>query len=421
MKKSHAAGCWAGIVVAAALVAGCSSSGQAVSDKSAGSSAAPSIDIASLDVGKYPTSPRPKFGQVTDPQQILDIDGKRLAEYTVVPFEIDRDLTAVKQPTMELSSHPESVIMSDPPDIPANKWVAYGFIATASTSQGSLRSGSPRSLNNMVVRYGNADWAAQGSQQMADADAASVKSTVTSLDGLPDTKIIKSNQNGNVQISSFTSHRDYVLYTWYETTPAQQDLLEPTIRKAVALQTKLIDQYPARPFKAERLARHLPLVYPTMDENNILIYALPYSDQEMSGKGASVLRGSNRAVYGPRGMSLNSTNPPETFDLLSRVGSTANAVERSTVYRAKESSGATSIIDTFVADNRTAGYVNSASPKGLPIAKCQSKSGDLGSDVACFVQVGRYVGEVHSNTQADAQQQISAQYVILTKADQNAN
>lgn len=62
------------------------------------------------------------------------------------------------------------------------------------------------------------------------------------------------------------------------------------------------------------------------------------------------------------------------------------------------------------------------SPKGLPGASC-TKGTTPAADTTyyrCYVQYGRYVGEVSSDSLTDVHQQASAQYVLLTKADPNA-
>ena len=408
--------------LAAALiaVAGCTTDGTPRSTQAAAvsSAAEPSVDLAALDTGAYPTAPRPEFGKATT-DNILQVEGQRMAQFIVVPFEIDADLTKSGLPTMVITGKSNLPLVFSPEvaNVPANEKMLGGYVSTAATPDESLRAGQRRSLNNLVVRYLTAADATAAAQQMADAAAKSAGTRPSTLPGLPDTMVVRGTSGGNRQIMAFTPHQTYVLYQWYETTPAQQDRLEPTIGKALELQTPLIDQFPATPTKAEAAARGVSdSSAPQIDQDHVLIYALPYSDEELKDAKANVPGGSVRAVYGPRGMAHTSTDPVTDYNVLTETGSTANAVERSTVYRAETAEGGQKIVDAFLASNRNQGWSDIDSPAGLPVANCQSKT----QFFWCIVRDGRYVASVSSSSERDVHQQISAQYVILTKADQQA-
>ncbi|MYR08269.1 hypothetical protein GTV32_19070 [Gordonia sp. SID5947] len=413
-----------GVVAAITAIAGCTTQGQATSESAAsGQTSEPSVDVAALDTGNYPTDPRPAFGKATQ-DNILQVEGQRMAQFVVVPFEIDEDLTNANLPTMVITGQNSlgPVFPADIAKVPANKNMLMGFVGTAATPDEKLRTGA-KSVSNMVLRYATAGDAAAAARQMADATAASDKVRTTTLPGLPDTHVVRTNSGGNSQMMAFTAHNTYVLYQWYETPPTQQVLQEPTIRKAIALQTALIDKFPATPTKNEAKARGITgSSAPVIDQNHVLIYALPYSDEDLKkGQNLALPGASIRAVYGPRGMAQMSGDPKTDFTLLTDVGSTANAVEKSTVYRATAADGAKKIVDTSLASNRSQGWADAPSPAGLPIAKCQSKTLESGTWYLCYVQKGRYVGTYSAPNPKDVQQAISAQYVILTKADQNAN
>ncbi len=411
------------VVCTAGAVTGCATDGQAVSITGASSSATtPSIDVAALDTGGYPTSPRPPFGESTQ-ENIQAIEGQRMAQYVLVPFEVDADLTRSTMPTYVITGARSllPVMATDVADVPANSYLVGGFVSTAGNSTANLRSGTARALNNVVLRYLTPADALAAARQMAEKTAAFTKTEVTTLPGLPNTLVIRGSSGDNRQIMAFTPHRSYLLYQWYQTTTAQQDRLEPTIRKAVELQTPMIDRFPATPTKAESAAGNTNPRKVMIDQNHILIYALPYTDDEMTANTGVMAPGATRrAVYGPRGMAHTSNDPVTDFRLLTDVGSTANASEKSVVYRATTDAGATTILDTFVASSHNRGWTDISGPPGLPIARCQVDPTGA-SFYHCLVQVGRYVGEVSLDDKQDTYRQISAQYVILTKADQNAN
>ena len=127
----------AAVLATAVLLAGCSNADTTAepTGKSGGDqTATASVDPAALDTGSYPTSPAPEFGRATQ-ETILDVDGQRLAEFTVVPFEIDPELTSVKMPTMVMRSGKNlGVVLSDAAgDIAHNHQMLYGYVSTAAT------------------------------------------------------------------------------------------------------------------------------------------------------------------------------------------------------------------------------------------------------------------------------------------------
>ncbi|MGC4963431.1 DUF7373 family lipoprotein [Gordonia sp. DT101] len=419
---------WIWVAVAVAVLAACSTDTDSGGDQSAAASSQasdPSIDVSALNTGKYPTEPRAAFGKTTD-DNIIQWEGQRMTQFMVVPFEVDPDMTVSQMP-VEVVGGPNNmsaVLNEKAAHVPGNDAIISGFVTSATTSE-NKRNGNPRSLQNMVVRYLTRADATTAAQQMAQATAANNESSTTNAPGLDGTKVVKTDANGNKQIAAFTPHGVYVLYQWYEVTPAQENLLDPTINKAVKLQAKLIDQFPRLLTTDEAKEKGITREPSITDQNHVLIYALPYSDDEMKNGTTSLPSGLVHAVYGPRGLAQFWPNPESTFKVLSEVGSTANAVERSNVYRADDSAGAKRIVDTFTADNKSTGWADVPAPQALPIAKCQTMSqgieGINDTNYNCFVQKGRYVGEVSAKQKEDAYQQISAQYVILTKADQDAH
>ncbi|MEE4025299.1 hypothetical protein V1Y59_19600 [Gordonia sp. PKS22-38] len=409
-----------GVVVAATAVAtGCTTNGSPQPSPSAAGEAQAAVDLAALDTGSYPTEPREPFGRATD-AEIVQVEAQRMAQFIVVPFEVDGDLTNQKMPTQTIASRKNLTMILGPEavDVPANEFLLGGYTTTASTPDSHLRAGTARSLNNMVVRYADANHARAAARQMADALATRDKTELTGLPGEPTAIVKRSSIGGNEQMLAFTPHNSYVLYQWVETTPEQQDLLDPTLRTALGLQRALIDQFPATPTKAEAAERGITdSVRPYVDQDRVLIYALPMTDEELETGGTFGPGHQLRAVYGPRGRAHTSTDPKTTFTVLTETGSTANAVERSIVYRAATPDGATAIMEADGGAGDASTPIDP--PPGLPAAAC-TKSIGQGTLYSCHVQEGRYVGYVRSDDVTDAYQQISAQYVILTKADQNA-
>lgn len=155
-----------------------------------------------------------------------------------------------------------------------------------------------------------------------------------------------------------------MLFDSYSTTPEHTDLAEPAIRRSLAQQTSLIDKFPATPTKDEAIAQGITgSSAPRIDANKVLVYALPLSDSELAADTGDVDGQRRRAVYGPRGLAVYgprglahfSTDPYGDYSVLTDAGAMANAVDRTTVYRAATPAGADTIVSAFTSANLRGG------------------------------------------------------------------
>ncbi|MFD1812517.1 DUF7373 family lipoprotein [Rhodococcus gannanensis] len=372
------------------------------------------VDVTQLDTGDYPTTPAAPFGEAA-PEDRAAVDAQRMAQFVVAPFEVDRELNDPTLPTMVLRGYQqlkgtfdESVV-----NVPANtsSWV-YGFVTSATVSAPVERGTTGRALTQLVMRYTDPTAAADAARQMGEASAALDGSTPAIVTAMPDSHAVRGTQpNGSLTMQAFTAHNDYVVYTWASAPVAEADRLEPTLVKALELQAPLIDQFPPTPTKSQAQGRHIPI---EVDQNDILIYAVPAGKNDPMG---DILSG----VYGPRGMS-HFYYPPETvYRALTEHGSVHNAINKTTVFRASTDQDARELLDTFTSSSLSGGWAEAATPPGLPSATCLSKASPSGEQYQCSVRVGRYIGDaVGLGDQTEVHQLISAQYLILTQADQNA-
>uniref|UniRef100_UPI0010F54A1D DUF7373 family lipoprotein n=1 Tax=Rhodococcus sp. Q TaxID=2502252 RepID=UPI0010F54A1D len=363
----------------------------------------------------------PEYPRAT-PENIVEVEGQRLAEFTVAPFEIDPVLVTGKMPTMVMRSGKNVgvVIGNGAGDIVYNNNMLYGYVTTAATNTPKATDPS-RSVVNAVMRFPNAELAAKAAReihtQITTVDDGAGLGNAETIDVLPNT-LVSTRENSfdagpEVSVNAFTPHGDYLLYTWAKAPAAQKDWTAQAIAKAVSLQSPLIDKFPAQPTKEQNGGTSAE--FPMIDQNKILIYAIPEADDQAK-------LGDDQAVYGPRGMSHRSTNPPVTQRVLTETGSEHNAVGKTIVYRATDEEGAQQIVEEFSNDLTSQGYTVAPTPPGLPTARCFTKDTIHGTADLCMVANGRYVGEASGlDNKTDVDQQISAQYLILTKADQNAD
>ncbi|GAA4479415.1 hypothetical protein GCM10023094_24500 [Rhodococcus olei] len=407
----------AAVLCAGVLLAGCGGTDEPKAGS--GGDSAPTVEAAALDTGSYPTSPAPEFGRATT-DNIIEVEGQRLAEFTVAPFEIDPELTSGKMPTMVMRSGKNLgvVIGNAAGDIAHKHSMLYGYVTTAATNTPNVTDPS-RSVVNAVLRFGNPEDAAATAReiqtQLTTVDDGAGIATAQTIDVLPNTLVTTretaSGAGPTVSVNALTPHGDYLLYTWAQAPTGQKDWTAKTIAKAVSLQSPLIDKFPAQPTKEQNGGTSAE--FPVVDQDKILIYAIPEQD-------AQAKLGDDMAAYGPRGMAHRSTNPPLTYRVLTETGSEHNAVAKTTVYRAQDDAGARTIADEFANDLAAQGFTAAPSPQGLPDATCVTKDTVRGTEIYCMVVNGRYVGEASGlDDKKDVDQQISAQYLILEQADQN--
>lgn len=425
----------AAVIVGTTLVSSCSTDGEPAQPAAGSSSSAqPTVDLAALDPGSYPTEPRPEFGVADDKDwnHFARVEGQRMAQFTVLPVEVDPGLVdSALTLTAPVPGPPslDGLLYDGASKIKANNELVAGFSTKAASDDDPK---NMRSLQIMVLRYFTPETAQAAAGQLTEgfADYARQKGAnpvVGTLSGVNGAQTVATSTGGSNFLHTFTPHGVYVIFTWATAPSAQQ--AEAMTRKAIPLQEKLIDQFPRTLTAKERRARGLDpqnLEFPVEDQNKVLIYALPHSDEDLnssdpSAGGKVFVNHALRAVYGPRGMAHFTTDSENTFTVLKNAGSTANAVERSFVYRAENEEKAKELADAYAKSEEDP--VAIAPPPGLTEeqAHCTSIPSASSTSYQCIVRVGRYVADVHSNNKGDVYQQASAQYLILTKADQNAN
>ncbi|MFD4293670.1 hypothetical protein ACFWPA_05710 [Rhodococcus sp. NPDC058505] len=410
------------LIVAAAVtvgaVAGCggteATDPQSEETTATAETATAEVDPAALDTGDYPTDPAPAFGNAT-PEEVAPVDGQRMAEFVVAPWEVDPEFNDPTLPTFVVRNYKmlKGTLDESVYEVPANASSAiYGFVTSARTSTAGDRAGTERALTNLVMRYIDPAAAAAAAGQMAEASAARPGSTAVDIPGLPDSHGISSTAvAGEVELAAFTPHGEYVLYSWASAPQDRADEVEATLARIVELQGPLIDRFPRTPTRSQNGGERPQL---EVDQNDILIYAIPAAADAPAGD-------ADRGVYGPRGMSHFYASPAEMYRTLSKHGSEHNAIYKTTVYRASTPDDAAAMLTEFDGLSRSNGWTTIPSPAGLPNASCLTKTTQSADQYSCSVQVGRYIGEASGlDDRTDVYRQISAQYLILTKADQDA-
>ena len=394
-----------GVLVASALVvAACGNNtgdaggADAAPSTTATTSAPPAVvDPKLLDVGNYPTAPFPPLGAAGTPEAGAAADAKQMANFVVGPWEIDEKLITpyldsfyvIDTATALLQLGPETVAAAA-----AKHGLVNGFASERQDTDKTV-------LVNAVLRFPDPAAAAAASTDMGDASAtfpiAGVTPTVVAIPGHPDAAASTypftphGSDKTRATIRSFTPHGPYVLMQFVQSVDGV-DAAAALAAKTVDAQGPSIDQFKAADPSA--------LAAVPLDPTGLLAKALPTT------KGATA----KNAVYDIRGAAHFQSDPIASTKLFKDNGVTEVVMAKTNVYQAKNTAGAVAITDAFGMEVTAEGTRAADPVPAIPHSHCMG----FPKGFYCVAPAGRYAIEARGEQLRDVQQQVSAQYVILT-------
>lgn len=392
-----------GVLVASALVVAACGNDTRSADP-APSTTAPTtspppavVDPKLLDVGTYPTVPYPPLGVAGSPEAGVIADAKQMANFVVGPWAIDERLIdpyldsfyLIDTATALMGLGPETVAVAA-----GKRGLINGF---ASERQETDKT----ALVNAVLRFSDPGAAAAAAADMGDASAkfaiAGSTPTVVAIPGHPDAVASTypftphGSDKTRATIRSFTPHGPYVLMQFVQAVDGV-DAAAALVAKAIDAQGPSIDQFKAA---APDALAAVPL-----DPTGLLAKTLPTT---------SAARAKN-AVYDIRGAAHFQTDPIASTKLFKENGVSEVAMAKTNVYQAKNAAGAIAITDSFGMEVTSEGTAAAAPIPQLPHSHCMG----FPKGFYCVAPAGEYAIEARGEQLLDVQQQISAQYVILT-------
>lgn len=394
------------VAVAVLLLAGCATvhSGTAIRDPRADPRA---VNTALLDPGTLPTTPRAALGTAGDRAAGALLEARRMAEFVVLPFEINPDLAGVPPSPNGPVVSPDALSMTFlnpaiPPAVRPHDLVT-GFQTSANTKPLSLTR-----ITNVVLRFAGPENAAAAARDMGEAtlrnpivvDPSPAKQwRAVPRDDRPDVLLYQSDSDGWTMVRAFAAHGPYVLAQLSQAKTAED---------AIALALDTVDkQRPA-------LDRFVPTA---VDQ----LAALPADPTGLIARspappdGVGAIRS---GVYGPHAALNFMHDPVRDQPLFAEVGLQWLLLSTANVYQTRDAAGAAQLADGFVAEASDRKFSRAETVPGMPAARCLTSPKDdptnLGGPIVyCVAPVEQYLIEVSAPAAVDAHQLVAAQYLML--------
>jgi hypothetical protein len=359
----------------------------------------PIVSPDALDVGSYPTTPRPALGVAGSAPAGIAAEAQQLADFVVGAWDVDPDMVSPYLSSTYLVTAPDALEQLGPATIAAaaaQHRMVNGFVSARQVPDRSV-------LVNGVLRFPDPAAATAAAAEMSQAGAQQViqgaTPTATTVPGHPDAvaSTYPFTPHGTdrawAAIRSFTPHGPYVLMQVAQSI----DGLEPAatmVAKAIDLQGPLIDQFTPTP--VDKLA-DVPL-----DPTGMLVRTIPAE--------VGTAPATKNAAYGARGAVHFQSNPVGSATLFEDAGVTVVAMGETNVYEAKDGPSASLVANSFGKEVDVDGVSPADPVPALPGSRCLQ----FPQGFYCVASGDRYAIEVQAEQLKDAHQQVAAQYVMLT-------
>jgi hypothetical protein len=421
--------------VSASLLIGCTSTVLGVPQKAHTPADSDGAIVALMDTGNYPTTARGAYGTAGTQADGLILESNRMAGFVVGPWEVDsvlryRDpfrtapMSSLGYLHMYLGFLKKGSGGQNLDDIAAKHGYITGF-STARNPQvyplDKYVDGRWLGLTNEVMRFPDAGSAAAAATEMAAAPNPPPlqygSGRPVPIDDHPEAiaSAFTDTDETSAVVASFTAHGPYVLYQ--QARAGREPLSDPVNKARDLVATTLHDEERA----IDRFVPTDPTKLADLPEDPSgwlaarTIFPLDSKDSP-AGEG----------VWQPTSWLHFEDDPVDSATLFTKAGVETVAQGLTTVYQARDATGAAVVADQFAADTRSVIDVQPISGvPGLPSAQCfERKAGSAPAGAPlpleqaawhfrCIARADRYAFTAFSAQEKDVKQQISAQYRIL--------
>jgi hypothetical protein len=389
------------------LLAACTSTvpGVAVKDRTVQPG---EVIAALLDPGSYPTRPRPALGTAGVDGPI--VEGQRMAEFVVGPWEVDPGLRNLNPIGTLVYKNAESLgvsLLAPAPAIAAAHQFLVGF---SSDRFFEGPTGQSRALRNAVLRFATHQAAGAAATELStvlDSPGGTGPRQRFAVPGHPEARAQTFTLgDGTTVVESYTPHGPYVLYNLARAADGNPDAAAQLIGRALDLQHPRIDEFvPTDPAAFAELP---------VDPTGLLARALPVPAGQLN-----IAHG----AWQPRAALHYQRDPPLSATLFDQAAVLTVAHAMVTVYETRDPAGAQRLLDGFLAEAAADNPDRKPVPgvPGLPTAKCFD-NGQASYDSPPFAQprfdcryaVEHYMVSITATRDVEAQQRAAAQYLMLT-------
>ena len=416
------------VIAVTMLASSCASStdGSAVVPPDAPSQ---TIDVMQLDVGDYPTRPRAPLGVAGTPEKGAIVEGQRMADYVVGPWEVDqRLLQGGHRPVVSGDGYATSagvrVPTRDRKGLDPIPWLTPAQ-SEAISERDTLITGffsnrkvdSNRLLQNVALRFVDEPAAAAAVVEIGAAiqndTTLSDQVTPVTIPGYADavaaTYRVGDTSSEAVHLPGFDSSDDVWRYTGVRSVVARgpyvlmQEARSPEgldsaltmVVKTLDLQGPLIDQF--------RATAPAELADVQTDPTGLLARTIPVTPEDLWVAQHEV------AVFEPRGALHFRGEPVDRAAAMTDGGVDVVANGKDIVYQARDEAAAARVMEAFadlVPDDATPAEPVNA----LPGSQCFLRASSM---AYCVASADRYVVEATLFTLLDAQQLVAAQVAML--------
>ncbi|MGD1256921.1 hypothetical protein ACKUT9_22085 [Mycobacterium seoulense] len=393
---------WALAAAAAALTVACSSTVAGTAVKAPGADSADGVDLALLDAGNFPTTPRDPLGTAGDGLRGGWAEGRRLAGAVVGPWEADPDLIDYAQVDSGVVKDADAV--NSLLGIPIGEGLGGHNLLAGFSSSRHTEKGPYKGLLNIVLELATpadataatAAMAAKGAALTMPFETKPIPTQPFSIPRHPETAALTYQWTARYpdpggprfSVTALSAHGQYVL-AQTATSSDNADIAAQLIATTLDLQQPSIDAF--KPTPRDQLAQ-LPL-----DPDGLMARTLaPRQENESISDG----------VYDPHGALHVATDNPVHLQALfksANVQQVAYALE-TTVYQTPDAGAAARIVADMSGPHQVGGI------SGMPKAKCFNET--LG--YWCVARADRYAYEMQNEQENALHQMMAAQYRMLT-------
>jgi hypothetical protein len=386
-----------GLVFVVALSASaCTSTVEGSAVRATGGPSGPALDFDQLDPGRYPTAPREALGVAGDPMLGVVLEGQRLANHVIGPWEVDSALRESFGLGALVLPRAEALALIGPVNVAAAAG-RHDFVTGFATTRTEK---DKRVLLNAVLRFADDEAAEAAANDMGDAvvqQGTDGPAPKLDIPGHPEAKA--SSHTGTDRnigkfgaVRSFTAHGPYVLMQFAQATVGV-DAAAQLVGKTIDLQTPEIDKF--------RATDPSELADISIDPTGLLARTLP-----LDGRDPTFTKG---ATYERRGALHFQSDPVRSAKLFSDTGVDLVAMAGTTVYQTEDADGANGVLEEFFAEvSPTAKPANPV--PNMPGSRClRMNEGRF----YCLATADRYAIETSGPTLLAGQQMTAAQYITL--------